>query len=174
MFDEIDVDAGRGYKDFGKGFYATAIPAHADRIAIRNKHIAEKRREYQIRTQGIKMNPIIAYRYNLIFNEQFEGLSVKTFLSADSEWLRFIIANRNCKTCAHEYDIVIGFTADAETTAILNDYYDELVENDFSEEICKRVISELKPENLPKQYFFRTEKAIETLSFGKIKRQVVG
>lgn len=81
LFDEIDVDAGRGYKDFGKGFYATAI---------------------------------------------------------------------------------------------LYDYYDELVENDFSEEICKRVISELKPENLPKQYFFRTEKAIETLSFGKIKRQVVG
>ena len=46
LFDEIDVDAGRGYKDFGKGFYATAIPAHADRIAIRNKHIAEKRREF--------------------------------------------------------------------------------------------------------------------------------
>ena len=38
LFDEIDVNEGRGYKDFGKGFYATAVPVHAERIAIRNKH----------------------------------------------------------------------------------------------------------------------------------------
>lgn len=24
-FDEIDVSVGKGYKDFGKGFYATAV-----------------------------------------------------------------------------------------------------------------------------------------------------
>ena len=174
LFDEIDVNAGRGYKDFGRGFYATAVPTHAERIAIRNKNIAEKRREYLIKTQNIKINPIIAYRYNLIFDEQVEGLLVKSFTKADSEWLRFIIANRNCKTSTHEYDIVIGPTADAETTAIINQYYDELVQNDFSEEICEKVISELKPENLPKQYFFRTEEAVKTLSFDKLKRQVVG
>ncbi len=40
LFDEINVTEGRGYKDFGKGFYATAIPAHAERIAIRNKRMA--------------------------------------------------------------------------------------------------------------------------------------
>ena len=66
-----------------------------------------------------------------IFDEQVEGLLVKSFTKADSEWLRFIIANRNCKTSTHEYDIVIGPTADAETTAITNQYYDELVQNDF-------------------------------------------
>ena len=32
-FDEIDVSAGKGYKDFGKGFYATAIPSHAEKLA---------------------------------------------------------------------------------------------------------------------------------------------
>ena len=110
----------------------------------------------------------------LFFDEQFEGMLVKTFTEADSEWLRFIISNRNCKTSTHEYDIVIGPTADAETTAIINQYYDEMVQKDFSEEICEKVISELKPENLPKQYFFRTEKAVKTLSFDKLKRQVVG
>ena len=34
-FDEIDVSAGKGYKDFGKGFYATAVSSHAERLAIR-------------------------------------------------------------------------------------------------------------------------------------------
>jgi len=31
-----------------------------------------------------------------------------------------------------------------------------------------------QPENLPKHYFFRTQKAVKTLSFDKIKRQVIG
>lgn len=42
-FEEIDVESGKGYKDFGKGFYATAVPTHAERLAIRNKRIAERR-----------------------------------------------------------------------------------------------------------------------------------
>ena len=31
-FEEIDVSAGKGYKDFGKGFYATAVPSHAENL----------------------------------------------------------------------------------------------------------------------------------------------
>lgn len=65
-------------------------------------------------------------------------------------------------------------TADAETTTIINEYYDELEESGYSDEICEKVIAELKPENLPKQYFFRTPEAVKTLSFGKVKRQVIG
>ena len=45
-FDDIDVSAGKGYKDFGKGFYATAVPSHAERLAIRNKNIAVKRQSF--------------------------------------------------------------------------------------------------------------------------------
>jgi len=40
--------------------------------------------------------------------------------------------------------------------------------------LCDKVIAELKPENLPKQYFFRTPEAVNTLSFDKVKRQVIG
>ena len=100
-FETIDVNAGKGYKDFGKGFYATAVVSHAERLALRNKGIAE-------------------------------------------------------------------------TTTIINDYFDELESSGYAEEICQKVIEQLKPENLPKQYFFRTEAAIRSLSFNKIKRQVVG
>lgn len=171
---EIDVSAGRGFKDFGKGFYATAIPSHAERLAIRNKSTAEKRQSFMKNKKGFKPMPVTAYRYNLVYSEDIAGLKVKVFKKADREWLKFIMQNRKCEDSAHDYDIVIGPTADAETTAIINDYYDELIESDFSDEICDKVIAELKPENLPKQYFFRTKEAVNTLRFDKVKRQVVG
>lgn len=74
-FDEIDVSAGKGYKDFGKGFYATAVPSHAERLAIRNKSIAEKRQSF-LKKKGIKIQLIVAYRYNLLFSEETAGLKV--------------------------------------------------------------------------------------------------
>lgn len=173
-FDVIDVNAGKGYKDFGKGFYATAVAQHAERLAKRNKSIAEKRQALLKVRNDIKTEPIIAYRYNLLFNEETEGLSVKIFTSADIEWLRFIMRNRECPGSAHDYDIVIGPTADAETTTIINEFLDELESTEYAETVCRKVIEQLKPENLPKQYFFGTEEAVKTLTFNKIKRQVVG
>ena len=173
LFDSIDPSAGKGYKDFGKGFYATAVPAHAERLAIRNKHIAEKRQSFLKNKKNIKLQPIQAYRYNLLFNEDTRGLKVKVFEKADIEWLRFILKNRRCDGCVHDMDIVIGPTADAETTTIINEYYEELEEVEYSDEVCEKVIAELKPENLPKQYFFRTQEAVKTLSFDKVKRRVI-
>ena len=114
-FDRSDVSEGKGYKDFGNGFYATAISSHADRLAIRNKRIAEKRQNILKDKKGIRLQPIAAYRYNLIYSEDTVGLQVKVFEKADKEWLRFIMKNRKCDGCMHSYDIVIGPTADAET-----------------------------------------------------------
>ena len=79
LFDSIDPSAGKGYKDFGKGFYATAVSSHAERLAIRNKHIAEKRQSFLKNKKNIKLQPIQAYRYNLLFNEDTRGLKVKEF-----------------------------------------------------------------------------------------------
>ena len=56
-FEEIDVSAGKGYKDFGKGFYATAVPSLAERLATRNKSIAEKRQSLHKNKKGIKIQP---------------------------------------------------------------------------------------------------------------------
>lgn len=96
VFDSIDINAGKGYKDFRKGFYATAVPSHAERIAIRNKHI-EERKQVAIhkRNPNQKLFPVVAYRYNLIFSEEIEGLKVKRFTNADVDWLRFILLNRH-------------------------------------------------------------------------------
>ena len=173
-FDEIDLSAGRGYRDFGKGFYATAVPSHAERLALRNKRIAEKRRSFLSAEDEAKLRKIVAYRYNLLFNEDVSELNVQVFEKADKTWLRFILLNRKNEGSPHNYDIVIGPTADAETVAVINEYYDELEESGYSDEVCEKVIAELKPENLPKQYFFGTKRALRTLSFDKEKRREVG
>jgi hypothetical protein len=37
-FDAIDVNQGKPYKDFGRGFYASRTESQARRIAIRNRN----------------------------------------------------------------------------------------------------------------------------------------
>ena len=175
IFDEIDLSAAKGYKDFGRGFYATAVKKHAEKLAIRNKEILIKRqRILKTNNPSLEMEPVVAYRYNLLYNENnADELAIKEFLVADAEWLKFIVENRKSPISIHKYDIVIGPTADAQTTMIINEYIDELEKSEFDEAVCNKVIAELKPENLPKQYFFATDKALKTLSFDKIKRQVI-
>ena len=52
--ENIDLNQCMNGKDFGKGFYATAIPSHAEKLAIRNMHIAEKRQSFLKNKKGIK------------------------------------------------------------------------------------------------------------------------
>ena len=67
---KIDVTQGKGYKDFGKGFYATAIKSHAENIARRNKRIFEARdAKIRQRNPGYKTKAYKAYRYNLEFDD---------------------------------------------------------------------------------------------------------
>lgn len=53
---EIDVMMGKGYKDFGKGFYATPVKSHAENIARRNKRILEAR-EAKYGKEILSINP---------------------------------------------------------------------------------------------------------------------
>lgn len=173
-FDEIDVSKGKGYKDFGKGFYATAVASHAESIAKRNKNIVERRQQAIRKNKPESKNEkVIAYRYNLLFDQDTVGLKVKIFEKADTEWVKFILQNRKSSISTHDYDIVIGPTADEQTTLILNQYEEDLLNSNYDEKILQQLILELKPENLPKQYFFGTKKAIKTLKFGKVRRQIV-
>lgn len=175
IFDIIDPSRGKGYKDFGRGFYATRRKEHAESIAKRNKKIKMERQNKIIqRNPNYKKVAYNAYRYNLIYSEKTEGLNVKIFKTADVEWAKFILMNRRSEFTGHNYDIVIGPTADEETTTIINQYEPLLIKNDYCDEILKQLVSELKPENLPKQYFFANEKAIATLKFCPEKRRIVG
>ncbi|MCM1251434.1 MAG: DUF3990 domain-containing protein [Clostridium sp.] len=178
-FNEIDVTMGRGYKDFGKGFYATSVKSHAESIARRNKRILEAReakiwqRNPQYRTRIFQ-----AYRYNLEFDDSCidnpGNLKIKVFTEADREWVRFVVKNRGSDRTVHNYDIVIGPTADENTVTILNSYKEELIVTNYSDEVLDNLIKELEPENLPKQYFFGTSAAIQKLQFKEMRKEIVG
>lgn len=176
---KIDVTRGRGYKDFGKGFYAAAVKSHAENIAKRNKRIIEAK-ESKIRQRNPKYRTKIykAYRYDLEFDdsciEHPPGLKIKVFKKADREWIRFILENRDSDVSVHDYDIVIGPTADENTVTIINSYKEELLATDYANYLLDELINELQPENLPKQYFFGTDAAIQKLSFKQARREIVG
>lgn len=74
----------------------------------------------------------------------------------------------------HDYDIVIGPTADENTVTIINAYKEELLVTNYAEDVLYALINELEPENLPKQCFFGTSAAIEKLCFKKNRREIVG
>ena len=57
---------------------------------------------------------VYAYEFDLL---EMNKLNVKRFDTADREWLRFIITNRTNRTRQHDYDIVIGPTANDDTRA---------------------------------------------------------
>ncbi|MBR1391784.1 MAG: DUF3990 domain-containing protein [Lachnospiraceae bacterium] len=178
-FMEIDLKEGKGYKDFGKGFYATAVKSHAESIAKRNKHRQETREaRFKQKNPKYRTKVYLAYRYNLEFDDNClvtpGELKIKVFKTADIEWMRFILKNRDCDTSAHDYDIVIGPTADENTVTIINSYKDELIATDYADAVLEALIKELEPENLPKQYFFGTEAALKTLRFKNVRREIVG
>ena len=87
---EINVMMGKGFKDFGKGFYATPIKSHAENIARRNKRIIEAR-EAKIRQRNpeYKTKGYQAYRYNLEFDDSClnkpGNLNIKIFTEANQE-----------------------------------------------------------------------------------------
>lgn len=176
---EIDITQGKGFKDFGKGFYATAVKEHAESIARRNKRILEVR-EASLKRRNSKYveKRYQAFRYNLEFDDSCldatDRLKVKVFQTADKEWVRFILQNRVSADSAHDYDIVIGPTADENTVTIINSYKEELIASNYADELLEELITELQPENLPKQYFFGTEEAVKTLRFKNDRREIVG
>lgn len=176
---EIDVTQGKGYKDFGKGFYATSVKCHADNIARRNKSsMLLKESKIKKRNPKYRGGTFQAYRYNLEFDDRCldepEGLKVKVFKEADREWVRFILQNRESDAKLHDYDIVIGPTADENTVTVINIYREAIKEAKDSDEVLDALIKDLEPENLPKQYYFGTNKAIQKLRFKQIRREIVG
>lgn len=176
---EIDVTQGKGFKDFGKGFYATPVKSHAENIARRNKRIVEaKEAKILKRNPQYKSGTYQAYRYNLEFDDSgidnLKDIKIEVFKEADREWMQFVLRNRDSDSSVHDYDIVIGPTADENTVTIINSYREELLETDYADEVLDALIKDLEPENLPKQYFFGTSAAIQKLRFKKIRREIVG
>lgn len=80
------------------------------------------------------------------------------------------LKNRGSDISMHDYDIVIGPTADENTVTTINVYKEELLATNYAEEVLDALINELKLENLPKQYFL--EQVLQQRNF--VLRKIEG
>jgi len=163
LFDAVDITRGKGYKDFGKGFYLTGDRNHAIRLAERNRQIETKRRE--LLQQPDAAIPMHLYTFefdaDLLASSKF---NIREFRDDEiMEWVEFVLTNRATATKAHDYDIVTGATADDDTRLSLQVYrlggY-----GDIDSAVAKNaLVAALKLDVYPTQTYFGTQRAADTL-----------
>jgi len=160
-FTMVDVNEGKPNKDFGRGFYTSRTEHHAISIAVRNKALEQER--YKIR--GKKTNAT-AWLYTFEFDlSDLDKLNVKEFTSPDKEWMRFVVLNRTSRTQQHDYDIVIGATANDNTRASIQAVLAAAGGQAISDKAIEALIALVEPNNLPPQFYFATQRAADLLYF---------
>jgi hypothetical protein len=160
-FDRIDVTKGKWNKDFGRGFYTSRDVRHAERLAIRNKYIEEERLALRGITRTV--TPLL-YTYDFDL-DNVATLNVKEFVAADREWMQFVVLNRESKSKnqEHEYDIVIGPTANDNTRAAIQTVMPLTKGQVMTDKAIDALIALIEPDNLPSQFFFGTHRATDLL-----------
>ena len=166
-FDAIDLQQGRPYKDFGQGFYTSADVSHARSMAERNAQM--RKSKLQRFNAGQKNIGRWLYQYEFDF-EKAAGLSIKEFTEPDREWGRFITLNRSKKGVPHKYDIVIGPTANDFTNPTIQFYLSGGVGSVGSDSAIDELVRLLLPYQLPAQYFFATQRAVDCLKLIREER----
>jgi hypothetical protein len=89
---------------------------------------------------------------------------VKVFSKADKEWLKFVTKNRRSATQIHDYDIVIGPTANDRVNAAIQLYFSGGYGQVGTDRAMEILLEVLMPENLPEQTLFATERAMKFLT----------
>ena len=150
----INLTAGRGYKDFGKGFYLAYNKEQSIGIVNKAYKIALKRKQSNIRKN--------LYAFDTS-QEKLEKCRVKVFNSANVEWLDFILKCRKSPNTPHEFDVVIGPTADDDTSLCLNMYNEGVYGTVGSDGAKQTLLRNLEVENLGTQVFIGTQKGLSIL-----------
>ncbi|GHU78461.1 hypothetical protein AGMMS49992_29130 [Clostridia bacterium] len=162
-FTQIDVARGKPFKDFGQGFYATAVFDHARSLALRNRRIEESR----LKAIGQTMR-LTAYVYTYEFdNRALDQLNAKLFESADREWLKFVIQNRTNRERQHSYDLVVGPTANDDTRTSIRAVTNAANGAILNDNALDLLLTMLESANLPTQYYFGTHASASYLKFQK-------
>lgn len=144
--DAVDLKMGRRGKDFGQGFYLTAVKKDAADMA---------RSAVQRNMCGVPTLNTYDFDETALTNGE---LKVKIFDNYSLEWARFVNANRSNRTLQpiHDYDVVYGPIADdnigLQMWRMAQGYIDEV---QFEKEI-----EFIRPTF---QYFIATEKALKYL-----------
>lgn len=157
-FRKIDVLKGRGRKDFGKGFYMALSASQA--IGMMHKKYREaisRRRDHSPSDYCETL-----YRIELDLNV-LQGLRIKVFPVADMDWLNFILLCRPSEGVPHDYDVVIGPTADDNTNRALKFYYDGAYGNPSTDEAKKMLLHVLEVDKLGMQLYVSAQGVADRL-----------
>ncbi|WMJ81445.1 DUF3990 domain-containing protein [Clostridium sp. MB40-C1] len=154
IISDINLDKCRPYKDFGKGFYCTAIEEQAELMAKRVAKIYG----------GTPHVTVFDFDENIISSNE---LNIKSFESPTKEWAIFVLNNRdrsfkeinsiNCNI-DNKYDIVAGPVADDDLALLFRTFTRGLIDINV-------LVKEMSYKKFSNQYSFHTQKAIQYLKF---------
>lgn len=155
---QVDVKLGRERKDFGKGFYMAVSKSQA--IGMMHK----KYREVVRRSRGKQNDAYSEKLYEIMLDEDYiSKLNIKVFHTADLEWLDFVLMCREKGGMPHNYDMVVGPTADDDTAFCLKAYWDGLYGKAGSDAAKRILLNNLETENLGIQYFIGKQEVADQL-----------
>ncbi len=145
--DTIDLNRGRRGKDFGQGFYLTAVKTDAAAMA----QTAVQRDMCGVPTLNVYCFDERVMTSGVLKVKVFEGYSI--------EWARFVNANRSNRSeqPVHDYDIVYGPIADDRIGLQMW----RMAQGYIDEERFAKEIEYIRPTF---QYFIGTEKALQYLT----------
>ena len=95
--------------------------------------------------------------------ELLRTLRVKAFPSADEEWLNFILMCRPSNGVPHDFDVVIGPTADDDTNMALKYYYDGTYGDPGSVDAKRMLLRVLDVDKLGLQLFVGSQSVVDRL-----------
>lgn len=144
--EKIDLTRSLPDKDFGKRYYLTDIRTQAEAMSIRRVRIAG---------EGEPTLTVYSFDESQLHSPE---LRVKVFDEPTEEWALFVLSNREASLTGytHDYDIVIGPIADDGVAFQLDRYTRHMI-------TLATLVEELTYRKLNRQYYFGTERALQTL-----------
>lgn len=146
FIEKIDLTRSHPDKDFGKGYYLTDIRTQAEAMSIRRVRIAG---------EGEPTLTVYSFDESQLHSPE---LRIKVFDEPTEEWALFVLSNREASLTGytHDYDIVIGPIADDGVAFQLDRYTRHMI-------TLATLVEELTYRKLNRQYYFGTERALQTL-----------
>lgn len=157
-FRHIDVTKGRGRKDFGRGFYMTFSVSQA--VGMMHKKFRESISRRRDQADGVLSETLYRIEINM---DILNTLRVKVFSSADMDWLNFILLCRQSNGVPHDFDVVIGPTADDDTNMALKYYYDGTYGHPGTEDAKRMLLRVLDVDRLGVQFFIGSQSVADRL-----------
>lgn len=159
-----DLSKCRREKDFGRGFYVTTDEGQAERFvkssvskAVKENLIGRDTRKGYVSEFLLKCSSI--------------DIRCFEFNAVDQEWLHCVVSHRRPSLMPEEYnkwkpyDIIAGKIANDNTNPTINFYISGAYGPVGSKNAVSMAIEILKPFRLKNQVCFRTDRAMECLSY---------